>query len=70
MQSLKVLVATGVDPHVKDLDGMTPADLAEECGHSTCSVFLSSYQPRELPKVKVLLYTSPMYIQLYIHVLN
>ena len=41
-QALKVLVATGANPHIQDNDGLTPADLAEECGHGTCARYLRS----------------------------
>ena len=44
-------MATGVDPHTRDLDGMTPADLAEECGHSKCADYLRSCPTPELPEV-------------------
>ena len=53
-------MATGVDPHTHDLDGLTPANLAEECGHKACADFLNScaYQPSELPNntVSMILY--------------
>ncbi len=44
-----MLVATGVDPHTKDLDGMTPADLAEECKHLNCANYLRSQKTPDLP---------------------
>ena len=39
---IRVLVGGGVDPFIKDIDGLIPADLAEQCGHMECSSYLRS----------------------------
>ena len=58
LQVLKVLVATGVNPHIQDNDGLTPADLAEDCGHGACASYLRSCPvPPEQPETQVY-YTS------------
>lgn len=44
---------TGVDHTAQDLDGLTAADLAEECGHMDCANFLHDYEPPPLPEVVV-----------------
>lgn len=49
-----MLVATGVDPHTKDLDRMTPADLAEECKHLNCANYLRSQRSPDPPTDQVL----------------
>ena len=41
-QALKVLVASGIDPDIRDMDGLTPADLADECDKKDCVDFLRS----------------------------
>ena len=46
-------MATGIDPDIRDLDGLTPADLAEDCGHSACAQFLQTYKPPEMPELCV-----------------
>lgn len=42
-----------MDHTAQDLDGLTAADLAEECGHMTCAEFLRDYEPPPLPDVLV-----------------
>ena len=37
-----MLVASGMDTNVRDFDGLIPADLASECGHTKCAIFLRS----------------------------
>lgn len=37
-----MLIASGMDTTVRDMDGLTPADLANECGHKDCEMFLRS----------------------------
>ena len=44
MQSLEVLLDTGVSPHLTDVDGLRPVDLAEECGHKQCVELLLKYE--------------------------
>lgn len=44
---------TGVDHTAQDLDGLTAADLAEECGHMDCANFLHDYEPPPLPEIVV-----------------
>ena len=55
-KALKVLLSTGVDHTVQDLDGLTAADLAEECGHMDCAEFLRDYEPPSLPDIMVYQY--------------
>lgn len=42
-----------MDPNARDLDGLTPADLAEECGHNECAQFLRNYHPPEIVALDV-----------------
>jgi hypothetical protein len=51
LEALKVLLSTGVDHTAQDLDGLTAADLAQECGHSACAQFLNDYEPPPLPDI-------------------
>ena len=46
-----MLLSTGVDHTVQDLDGLTAADLAEECGHMTCADLLRDYEPPPMPDI-------------------
>ena len=39
---MKVLVASGMDTDIRDMDGLTAADLAEECDQKDCVYFLRS----------------------------
>ncbi|XP_019647016.1 PREDICTED: espin-like [Branchiostoma belcheri] len=51
LECLKVLVEAGEDVHGQDHDGFTPADLAEECGHTVCAKYLRTVmkeKPRRL----------------------
>ena len=48
-----MLVNTGIDHITQDLDGLTAADLAEECGHTDCANFLRDYEPPPLPEIVV-----------------
>lgn len=48
-----MLLSTGVDHTVQDLDGLTAAELAEECGHVACADFLRDYEPPSLPDLMV-----------------
>ena len=41
-------MASDIDPNIRDLDGLTPADLAEECGHLDCANFLLKRESSEL----------------------
>lgn len=42
IEAVQLLVSMGADPHACDSDGLTPADLAEECDFESCSLFLRS----------------------------
>ena len=53
-----MLLSTGVDHTAQDLDGLTAADLAEECGHTACADFLRDYEPPPMPDIMVVLYTT------------
>ena len=48
-----MLVNTGIDHSAQDMDGLTAADLAEECGHRDCANFLRDYEPPPLPEIVV-----------------
>ncbi len=37
-----MLVASGMEVDIRDTDGLTPAELAMECGHKDCADFLKS----------------------------
>ena len=52
-----MLLSTGVDHTTQDLDGLTAADLAQECGHSACAQFLNDYEPPPLPDIMVTSYS-------------
>ena len=52
-KALEVLLSTGADHTVQDLDGLTAADLAEECGHMFCADFIRGYEPPPLPDLMV-----------------
>ncbi len=39
-QAIKALVNGGVDPYMRDVDGLIPADLAEQCDHMQCANYL------------------------------
>ena len=43
----------GADPHPRDSEGLTPADLAEESGYHACAEFLRNCEPISLPKLEV-----------------
>lgn len=43
----------GADPHPRDSEGLTPADLAEESGYHACAEFLRNCEPISLPKIEV-----------------
>ena len=68
-QALKVLLSTGVDHMVQDLDGLTAADLAEECGHIACADFLREYEPPPMPDIMVFTFYSciHLYVILFIY---
>ena len=42
----------GADPHARDSEGLTPADLADESGYHTCADFLRNCEP-VLPQIEV-----------------
>jgi len=48
---IQVLVSGGVDPFIKDIDELIPADLAEQCGYMECSNYL-----RSIPKQVICLW--------------
>ena len=52
---IKVLVNGGVDPYMRDIDGLIPADLAEQCEHMHCSNFLRSISQKVIVSSLVLL---------------
>ncbi len=63
-----MLVATGVDPHTKDLDSMTPADLADECKHLNCANYLRSQKSPDPPEIVYLaIHFVALYLSLYDH---
>ena len=44
----------GADPHPRDSEGLTPADLADESGYHACAEFLRNCEPVSLPKIEVI----------------
>lgn len=45
------MISKGADPHIRDSDGLTPADLAEECNYNECAIYLRN-QPDKPSVVK------------------
>lgn len=43
---------SGVSPHLMDVDGLRPVDLAEECGHKQCVELLLKYE-KTIPPMQI-----------------
>ena len=49
-----MLIASGMNTDVQDMDGLTPADLADECDHEDCALFLRNpSQVRTTPAMRI-----------------
>ena len=52
-KAVKLLVAMGADPHIRDSDQLTPADLAEDGGFHECAEYLKKQSPKPIIEVEV-----------------
>ena len=52
-KAVKLLIGMHADPHIRDSDQLTPADLAEDGGFYECAEYLKKQPPNPVIEVEV-----------------